>query len=155
MTAPDVDWSTLTDDELAQCQLDISAEQEQRSLLVYIPQQIAALNQEYLDAEGTEPGEPWRQPQGAHDAYPKDWVVTHQDKTWASLVDANVWEPPTNWREQTVEGQYPEWVQPMGAQDAYNKGDRVHYTPLDGDYESVIDANTWSPQDYPAGWTRL
>lgn len=35
----------------------------------------------------------WRQPEGAHDAYPEGAKVTHNGKRWVSLVDANVWEP--------------------------------------------------------------
>lgn len=42
---------------------------------------------------------PWVQPTGAHDAYPKDARVTHSGRHWASLVDANVWEPPTQWAD--------------------------------------------------------
>lgn len=49
-----------------------------------------------------------------------------------------------------TESGYPEWVQPLGATDAYNKGDIVSYN--DTLYVSVIDANTWSPDAYPAGW---
>lgn len=49
-----------------------------------------------------------------------------------------------------TEDGYPEWVQPLGASDAYNKGDIVSYN---GDiYESTIDGNVWSPDAYPAGW---
>lgn len=44
----------------------------------------------------------------------------------------------------------PQWVQPTGAQDAYNTGDLVLFE--DNTYESLIDANTWSPTAYPAGW---
>lgn len=43
-----------------------------------------------------------------------------------------------------------EWVQPTGAQDAYNTGDQVTFEGAV--YESLIDANTWSPTDYPEGW---
>ncbi|HZJ99957.1 MAG TPA: carbohydrate-binding protein [Tissierellaceae bacterium] len=44
----------------------------------------------------------------------------------------------------------PEWVQPAGSHDAYNKGDKVIF---EGEvYESIIDGNTWSPTDYPQGW---
>ena len=35
----------------------------------------------------------WRQPVGAEDAYMKGDKVKHNDKTWESLVDNNVWEP--------------------------------------------------------------
>jgi hypothetical protein len=47
----------------------------------------------------------------------------------------------------------PEWKQPTGAHDAYNMGDCITYK---GDkYESVINANVWSPETYPAGWKKL
>lgn len=49
----------------------------------------------------------------------------------------------------TKEG-YPEWVQPLGASDAYNTGDIVSYNGTL--YRSTIDNNVWSPVDYPAGW---
>ena len=50
----------------------------------------------------------------------------------------------------TADG-YPEWVQPIGASDAYNTGDIVSYN---GNlYQSTIDANVWAPDAYPAGWT--
>jgi hypothetical protein len=44
----------------------------------------------------------------------------------------------------------PEWVQPIGAHDAYKIGDKVIFEGRV--YESIIDGNTWSPTDYPAGW---
>lgn len=50
----------------------------------------------------------------------------------------------------TEEG-YAEWVQPLGASDAYNTGDVVSYNGVV--YKSVIDNNTWSPEAYPAGWS--
>ncbi len=46
---------------------------------------------------------------------------------------------------------YPIWSQPSGAHDAYNKGDIVHYN---GNlYQSAMDANVYSPESYPIGWT--
>ena len=45
---------------------------------------------------------------------------------------------------------YPEWVQPLGATDAYSKGDIVSYNGKL--YRSTIDGNVWSPEAYPAGW---
>ena len=45
---------------------------------------------------------------------------------------------------------YPEWVQPTGAHDAYNTGDRVTYNGKV--YESTMDGNVWSPSAYPQGW---
>lgn len=49
----------------------------------------------------------------------------------------------------TEEG-YAEWVQPLGASDAYNTGDTVSFNGKL--YESTIDGNVWSPDAYPAGW---
>lgn len=49
-----------------------------------------------------------------------------------------------------TEDGYPEWVQPLGASDAYNTGDIVSYNGVL--YKSVIDNNTWAPDVYPAGW---
>ena len=43
----------------------------------------------------------WKQPAGAHDAYPKGAKVTHNGKRYTSNVDANTWEPPTQWTEFT------------------------------------------------------
>lgn len=45
---------------------------------------------------------------------------------------------------------YPIWVQPLCAEDAYNKGDIVMHNDLL--YVSTIDNNVWAPDAYPAGW---
>ena len=52
----------------------------------------------------------------------------------------------------TEEG-YPEWVQPLGASDAYNTGDIVSHNGVL--YESTIDGNVWSPDAYPQGWKQI
>ena len=44
----------------------------------------------------------------------------------------------------------PEWKQPTGSHDAYNLGDQVVFEDIV--YESTINANIWSPTDYPQGW---
>lgn len=46
----------------------------------------------------------WRQPTGAHDAYPIGAKVSHNDKHWVSNVDNNSWEPGVfGWDEQIEE----------------------------------------------------
>lgn len=50
-------------------------------------------------------------------------------------------------------GTIPDWKQPTGAQDAYNKGDKVKFEGKV--YESLINANVWSPTVYPAGWREV
>ena len=63
------------------------------------------------------------------------------------------WTPdvtPALWTCRSAPGVIPDWIQPTGAQDSYQIGDQVMY---DGQiWESLIDANTWSPASYPAGW---
>lgn len=46
--------------------------------------------------------------------------------------------------------EWPEFVQPTGAHDAYNTGDKVTYNGKH--YISTMDGNVWSPDAYPAGW---
>ena len=69
------------------------------------------------------------------------------------------WTPdatPALWTEVAKPGEIPVWKQPTGAQDAYNKGDRVWYPAKDTTvYESTIDGNVWSPVDYPQGWMEV
>ena len=69
------------------------------------------------------------------------------------------WTPdatPALWTEVAKPGEIPVWKQPTGAQDAYNKGDKVWYPAKDTTvYESTIDNNVWSPADYPQGWMEV
>lgn len=46
--------------------------------------------------------------------------------------------------------EWPAWVQPTGAHDCYNTGDKVTYNGQH--YVSKIDGNVWSPDAYPSGW---
>lgn len=49
--------------------------------------------------------------------------------------------------------EWPEFVQPTGAHDAYKKGDKVTFNGKH--YVSLIDANVYSPAAYPAGWKEI
>lgn len=60
------------------------------------------------------------------------------------------WAPdatPALWVVVSID-EYPEWVQPKGAHDAYNRGDKVSYNGKH--YVCTIDANTYAPDVY--GW---
>ena len=60
------------------------------------------------------------------------------------------WTPdatPALWVVVSID-EYPEWVQPTGAHDAYNTGDKVSYNGKR--YVCTIDANTYAPDVY--GW---
>lgn len=65
------------------------------------------------------------------------------------------WEPentPALWKEISFE-EFPEWKQPTGSHDAYNKGDKVSFEGKH--YISTIDGNVWSPASYPQGWEEV
>lgn len=85
--------------------------------------------------------------------------VRYSDKLYRCVqahTSQEGWEPPVTpalWTRTAAEGEIPDWVQPTGAQDAYNKGDKVRY---EGSvYESTMDGNVWSPTDYPQGWQKV
>lgn len=62
------------------------------------------------------------------------------------------WTPDTAvslYTEVSIE-EWPQWVQPQGAQDAYMTGDKVTFEGVH--YVSLIDNNVWSPSDLPSGW---
>lgn len=104
-------------------------------------------------------------------------VVRHNGRIWISNYNGlNSWEPggvgvyDFVWEDITAEVEppvetpepeetesegepIPFFVQPTGGHDAYKIGDKVSYN--DAVWESVIDNNVWSPDDYPAGWTKL
>lgn len=65
----------------------------------------------------------------------EDWTPDAAVSLWVEVSD-----PAIEW---------PEWKQPAGAHDAYNKGDKVSH--LDKHWISDIDANVYEPSVY--GWT--
>lgn len=61
------------------------------------------------------------------------------------------WTPditPALWVRTSTE-EWPEWIQPTGAHDAYNQGDKVSHN--EKHWISDIDANVYEPGVY--GWT--
>lgn len=94
-------------------------------------------------------------------AYAVDDRIRFNDKLY-KVVQAHTsqadWEPdktPALYTEVAKPGEIPVWKKPTGAQDAYNKGDKVHYPGKDDPvYTSTIDSNVWSPDEYPQGWAK-
>lgn len=93
-------------------------------------------------------------------AYALDVRVSYSGKLY-KCVQAHTsqegWEPPNVpalWTEVAKPGEIPVWRQPTGAQDAYQKGDKVHYPDADGPvYVSTVDNNVWEPgQPGVFGW---
>ena len=63
------------------------------------------------------------------------------------------WTPPVTpalWTAVSID-EYPAWVQPTGAHDAYSKGDKVTHNGKR--WTSDVDNNTWEPGVY--GWTEV
>lgn len=104
----------------------------------------------------------WVQPLGASDAYNTGDIVSYNSTLYKSIIDGNVWSPdvyPAGWELVESGGgtepapepeEWPAWVQPSGAHDAYGIGDKVTFNGKH--YTSKIDGNVWSPDAYPAGW---
>lgn len=89
--------------------------------------------------------------------YTTDERVSYADKLYRcvqSHTSQADWTPdvtPALWTEVAKPGEIPVWKQPTGAQDAYMKGDKVHYPTADDPvYISTVDNNVWSPDTY--GW---
>lgn len=89
-----------------------------------------------------------------------DVRVCYRDKLYR-VVQAHTtqagWEPdiiPALFTEVPRPGEIPVWRQPTGAQDAYMKGDKVHYPDKDDPvWGSDVDNNVWEPGVY--GWTEI
>lgn len=130
----------------------LAAARAELDRIVYVataPDQLATVNALALQTEGIADGQEWRQPTGAHEAYPQGFTVAWAGKTWTSTVPANVWEPGVaNWTQVTTGGP-AEWVQPSGATDAYAKGAIVTHNSKT--WTSTVDANVWEPGVF--GWT--
>ena len=95
--------------------------------------------------------------------YPQGWTLVEDKSTEEPVEDNPVDEeigeeetPEDNSAEDEEEEDttsVPEFKQPTGAHDAYAKGDKVLFKGAT--YESAIDNNVYSPEDYPQGWTKL
>lgn len=79
----------------------------------------------------------------------------YDNRLWKVLIDHKTqadWTPNiavSLYVEVSVD-EWPEWVRPISAESAYNKGDKVTF---DGRrYVSTIDANVWSPMETPQYW---
>ena len=138
-----MDLTTLTDEDLEALRVDVLNEQDRRRILTEAPARADQIAQQYVAAIGREDGDQWVAPTGAHNAYPQGAIVTHDGKTWESLIPNNVWTPGVSgWRENVAEG-HPAWVQPLGAHDSYPLGWEVTH---DGrDWTSLVAHNVWAP----------
>lgn len=126
-----------------------------RQLRPYIEEAAASLpDEDALEAVELFPA--W----AAGTAYALNIRVRYDSKLYKCVqahTSQSGWEPPATpalWTEVAEPGTIPVWKQPTGAQDAYAKGDKVHYPDEEGPvYESTIDANVYAPDVY--GWVMV
>lgn len=124
-------------------------ELEHKTVIASASDRIDAILTEVKGAQGFKRGDLWRQPQGAHDAYPAGAQVFHKGRTWDSTTTANVWEPGVSgWKEYAAPGTVKPWKSPTGAHDVYNVGDIVMHEGKR--WRSTAVANVWAPGVY--GW---
>lgn len=83
-------------------------------------------------------------------------IYLYNDELYRVVQDhttQNDWTPdktPALYTKISVE-EFPQWVQPTGAQDAYKKGDKVTYE--NKHWISTADNNVWQPGVY--GWDEI
>lgn len=78
--------------------------------------------------------------------------LENMDTRIKALENESTEEPSTEPTEP-VEDEYPEYVQPSGAHDAYNEGDKITYNGKK--YVCKINGCVWNPDTYPAGWEEV
>ena len=100
--------------------------------------EVASLWMEY-HGTSVETARPYKPPAGAHDAYQVDeFMIWTDGAIYRCKVPNTVHDPgvlPGSWSvvggsgepEQPVVDEYPAWVQPTGAHDAYAIGDKVSH----------------------------
>ena len=97
--------------------------------------------------------------------YPK-WVTDRDYTTGDRVQESDIlykciqahtsqasWRPsltPALWVRVSIE-EWPEWVQPIGAHDAYALGDKVSHNGAH--WVSTVDNNVWEPGVY--GWNEV
>lgn len=111
-------------------------------------------------------------PTGAHNSYPKGAKFVFDGRIWEAQIDGYNWAPDApgidsryvldvtdryvvqpDEQPDTPEETPAPFVPPTGTHDAYAKGARVLFEGKV--YESLLDGNTYSPADYPAGWKQV
>lgn len=129
-----------------------------------------------LHTKNPEKAKPWVDPYGTSGMYSKGECYLAEDGTvYICLQDNCVYDAtamPNYWEkygeettepeepdtgdgegdnEGTTDDEWPEFVKPTGAHDAYNTGDKVTYNGKH--YICAMDSCVYSPDEYPSGWT--
>ena len=73
-----------------------------------------------------------------------------EDRIAAIESDGTEPREPEVPEEPTEQEEWPQYVQPTGAHDSYNTGDKITYNGVH--YICLMDGCVWSPDVYPDGW---
>lgn len=156
MVLPNIDYASLTDEEVNQLQAEAALEKERRYRVAQAPVKAEAVALEYLQDVGRVDGSDWVQPTGAHDAYPLGYKVLKDDSIWESLIPANTTVPGTDprwWKDLTTVVDPNAWAPNYKS---YLAGDIVTY---EGKSYSCLQAHTsqpgWDPISVPALWQEV
>lgn len=132
--------------------------QDHTSTIEWTPDVASSLYAKLLNE--TEDGSipTWEQPESTNGFMMGDQVY-HNGILYTSLVDNNIWEPgalgsESLWEAEQTDVIEPEEQEPTIAEfevgHVYMMNDQIMFN--EAIYTSLIDNNTWSPIDYPAGW---
>ena len=94
-------------------------------------------------------------------AYTVDYVVRHNSKLYRCLqshTSQDNWTPdvtPALWVEVAAPNEYREIKDNMLPTEAFALGEIGWYKVETDLYKSLIDANTYTPETYPAGWEQV
>ncbi len=94
-------------------------------------------------------------------AYNVDDRCEYADKLWKCLqahTSQDNWTPDATaalWVEVAAPGEYREIKENMLSTEAFAKGEIGWYGTKDNLYKSLIDANVYTPDTYPAGWEKV
>lgn len=80
-------------------------------------------------------------------------IYKELDKIKADINSLKNQEEPEEPTEPEPEDEYPEYVQPTGAHDAYNTGDKITYNGKK--YICKMNGCVWSPDTYPTAWEEV
>ena len=135
--------------------MDILA--EARKLRRYIEQMSVNLDDETA-LDNVDVFEKWE----VDKEYKKDFRLRYNEVLYKVLQDhisQEDWTPDVavSLFSKVGEGEYPEWVQPIGSHDAYSLGAKVKHLKneqgLDRHWQSDYDNNVWEPSVY--GWSEI
>jgi hypothetical protein len=153
MTLPVIDYTQLTDSEVAQLKSEATLEQDRRLRIAEAPAKAEAVSIEYLQDAGQIDGADWVQPTGAHDCYPLGYTVTFDGKLWESLITANTTVPgsdPRWWKDLTTVVDPNAWDPNYKS---YLVGDIVTYETKSYDcLQEHVSQPGWDPVSVPALW---